>query len=189
MPSPSRYFGFEIFWMNILNYCAFNYLFFCLLHCIIVNKEILTQTSFFLFFLYNFLSMWPVCGGCYGFTEPAATILGGNDDMYVDKGSTINLTCTIRFGPEQGIFWYHENKVSNRLFSVYILTLHFGLFILFLFQLTSILVVALLSLVYIVEALSSRRNNENITTIPELLSSFRCFVYSHGIACAVHHLI
>ncbi|XP_031626756.1 hemicentin-1-like [Contarinia nasturtii] len=46
--------------------------------------------------------------------EPAASILGGNDDMYVDKGSTINLTCTIRFGPEPGhIFWYHENKEIN----------------------------------------------------------------------------
>lgn len=33
----------------------------------------------------------------------------------MDKGSTINLTCTIRFGPEPPgyIFWYHENKVST----------------------------------------------------------------------------
>lgn len=46
--------------------------------------------------------------------EPTATILGG-PDLYVDKGSTINLTCTIRFGPEPpgSIFWYHENKVSD----------------------------------------------------------------------------
>ncbi|XP_055327129.1 junctional adhesion molecule A-like [Sitodiplosis mosellana] len=46
--------------------------------------------------------------------EPAATILGG-PDLYVDKGSTINLTCTIRFGPEPPgyIFWYHENKEIN----------------------------------------------------------------------------
>ncbi|XP_031626669.1 lachesin-like isoform X2 [Contarinia nasturtii] len=43
--------------------------------------------------------------------EPSATILGGSD-LFVDKGSTINLTCTIRFGPEPPghIFWYHENK-------------------------------------------------------------------------------
>ncbi|XP_055327127.1 lachesin-like isoform X2 [Sitodiplosis mosellana] len=43
--------------------------------------------------------------------EPVATILGGQD-LFVDKGSTINLTCTIRFGPEPPghIFWYHENK-------------------------------------------------------------------------------
>lgn len=44
--------------------------------------------------------------------EPKAQILGG-PDLYVDKGSTINLTCTIRFGAEPPgyIFWYHENKV------------------------------------------------------------------------------
>lgn len=41
------------------------------------------------------------------------TILGGSD-LFVDKGSTINLTCTIRFGPEPPghIFWYHGDKVS-----------------------------------------------------------------------------
>lgn len=54
---------------------------------------------------------------CACFSEPAATILGG-PDLYVDKGSTINLTCTIRFGPEPPgyIFWYHENKVSEPFF-------------------------------------------------------------------------
>lgn len=47
--------------------------------------------------------------------EPMAQILGG-PDLFVDKGSTINLTCTIRFGSEPAghIFWYHENKVSER---------------------------------------------------------------------------
>lgn len=47
------------------------------------------------------------------YAEPVATILGGSD-LFVDKGSTINLTCTIRFGPELPghIFWQHENKVS-----------------------------------------------------------------------------
>lgn len=52
-------------------------------------------------------------GNVNDYLEPAATILGG-PDLYVDKGSTINLTCTIRFGPEPPgyIFWYHENKVS-----------------------------------------------------------------------------
>lgn len=76
-------------------------------------------------------------------SEPAATILGG-PDLYVDKGSTINvknkwlfslihsafnhneymffilqqLTCTIRFGnePPGYIFWYHENKVRKIFF-------------------------------------------------------------------------
>lgn len=48
------------------------------------------------------------------FTEPMAQILGG-PDLFVDKGSTINLTCTIRFGTEPGghIFWYHESKVCR----------------------------------------------------------------------------
>lgn len=50
---------------------------------------------------------------------PTAQILGG-PDLYVDKGSTINLTCTIRFSPEPPayIFWYHHDDVisydSNR---------------------------------------------------------------------------
>ncbi|XP_055327122.1 uncharacterized protein LOC129580573 isoform X1 [Sitodiplosis mosellana] len=57
------------------------------------------------------------CDGIYAGSDddhrikPVATILGGQD-LFVDKGSTINLTCTIRFGPEPPghIFWYHENK-------------------------------------------------------------------------------
>lgn len=46
------------------------------------------------------------------FAVPTAAILGG-PDLYVDKGSTINLTCTIHFSPEPPayIFWYHLNKV------------------------------------------------------------------------------
>ncbi|CAO1420343.1 unnamed protein product [Diamesa hyperborea] len=46
---------------------------------------------------------------------PTATILGG-PDFYVQKGSTINLTCSIRLGPEESpafIFWYHEEEVLN----------------------------------------------------------------------------
>lgn len=48
------------------------------------------------------------------FPVPTATILGG-PDLYVDKGSTINLTCAIRFSPEPPayIFWFHKNDVSN----------------------------------------------------------------------------
>lgn len=44
---------------------------------------------------------------------PTAAILGG-PDLYVDKGSTINLTCTVKFSPEPPvfIFWYHEEGVS-----------------------------------------------------------------------------
>ncbi|XP_037935197.1 zwei Ig domain protein zig-8 [Teleopsis dalmanni] len=45
---------------------------------------------------------------------PTATILGG-PDLYVDKGSTINLTCVIKFSPEPPthIFWYHQDKVLS----------------------------------------------------------------------------
>jgi hypothetical protein len=46
-------------------------------------------------------------------TVPTATILGG-PDIHVDKGSTINLTCTIKYSPEPPayIFWYHHDEVS-----------------------------------------------------------------------------
>lgn len=46
-------------------------------------------------------------------TVPTASVLGG-PDLYVDKGSTINLTCAIRFSlePPASLFWYHLEKVS-----------------------------------------------------------------------------
>ncbi|KAJ6636129.1 Glycine amidinotransferase, mitochondrial, partial [Pseudolycoriella hygida] len=42
---------------------------------------------------------------------PTATVLNG-PDLYVDKGSTINLTCAIQFSPEPPVsmFWYHQDK-------------------------------------------------------------------------------
>ncbi|XP_067613685.1 uncharacterized protein dpr6 isoform X2 [Eurosta solidaginis] len=45
---------------------------------------------------------------------PTASILGG-PDLHVDKGSTINLTCTVKFSPEPPayIFWYHHEEVIN----------------------------------------------------------------------------
>ncbi|XP_063225137.1 protein sidekick-like isoform X4 [Bacillus rossius redtenbacheri] len=45
---------------------------------------------------------------------PTATILGG-PELHVDMGSTINLTCTIRFSPEPPayIFWYHHDEVIS----------------------------------------------------------------------------
>lgn len=49
------------------------------------------------------------------FAAPTATILGG-PDFYVQKGSTINLTCSIRLGPEESqifIFWYHKEEVHS----------------------------------------------------------------------------
>ncbi|KAK6624658.1 hypothetical protein RUM44_011517 [Polyplax serrata] len=55
----------------------------------------------------------------YGHQVPTASILGG-PDLHVDKGSTINLTCTIKYSPKPPafIFWYHHDEVisydSNR---------------------------------------------------------------------------
>ncbi|XP_055376713.1 protein amalgam-like isoform X2 [Condylostylus longicornis] len=45
---------------------------------------------------------------------PTATILG-SPDIHVDKGSTINLTCTVKYSPEPPayIFWYHHEEVIN----------------------------------------------------------------------------
>lgn len=50
------------------------------------------------------------------FSEPTAKILGG-PDLYVDKGSTINLTCVIGMDPEapRYILWYHEDKVIENI--------------------------------------------------------------------------
>lgn len=49
---------------------------------------------------------------CMIVSAPTALILGG-PDLHVDKGSTINLTCTVHFSPEPPayIFWYHEDNV------------------------------------------------------------------------------
>ncbi|KAK4289415.1 hypothetical protein Pmani_037607, partial [Petrolisthes manimaculis] len=45
---------------------------------------------------------------------PTARILG-TPERYVDRGSTINLTCIINFNPNSRTenFWYHDNKVIN----------------------------------------------------------------------------
>ena len=45
---------------------------------------------------------------------PTAAIHGA-PDLHFDKGSTINLTCTIKFSPEPPayIFWYHLDEVNN----------------------------------------------------------------------------
>ncbi|XP_068082347.1 zwei Ig domain protein zig-8 [Anabrus simplex] len=45
---------------------------------------------------------------------PTAQILGG-PDLHVDKGSTINLTCIIKYSPEPPayIFWYHHDEVIS----------------------------------------------------------------------------
>ncbi|XP_077294450.1 zwei Ig domain protein zig-8-like [Arctopsyche grandis] len=45
---------------------------------------------------------------------PTATILGG-PDLHVGRGSTINLTCLLRYSPEPPayIFWYHKDEVIS----------------------------------------------------------------------------
>ncbi|XP_059487009.1 uncharacterized protein LOC132203327 isoform X2 [Neocloeon triangulifer] len=45
---------------------------------------------------------------------PTAHILGA-PDLHVDKGSTINLTCIIKYSPEPPayIFWYHHDEVIS----------------------------------------------------------------------------
>ncbi|XP_045136946.1 zwei Ig domain protein zig-8-like isoform X1 [Portunus trituberculatus] len=45
---------------------------------------------------------------------PRASIVGA-PDMHVDRGSTINLTCTVSHTPEPPayIFWYHNGQVVN----------------------------------------------------------------------------
>ncbi|XP_011291652.2 protein sidekick-like [Musca domestica] len=45
---------------------------------------------------------------------PTASIYGG-PDLYVDKGSTINLTCTVKFclEPPAYVFWYHHEELIN----------------------------------------------------------------------------
>lgn len=47
------------------------------------------------------------------FKEPDTTILGG-DNLYIDTGSTINLTCVVKDLPEPppAIYWTHNGNVS-----------------------------------------------------------------------------
>lgn len=48
------------------------------------------------------------------FLVPTAAIHGA-PDLHFDKGSTINLTCTIKYSPEPPayIFWYHLDEVNK----------------------------------------------------------------------------
>lgn len=45
-------------------------------------------------------------------SEPITTIVGG-PDLYIDTGSTVNLTCIVRHLPEPppAIYWTHNNEV------------------------------------------------------------------------------
>lgn len=52
-------------------------------------------------------------------TEPITTIVGG-PDLYIDTGSTINLTCVVQQLPEPppGMIWTHNGVVKNMFFSL-----------------------------------------------------------------------
>lgn len=49
----------------------------------------------------------------FSFTEPTAEIIGA-PDLYIESGSTINLTCVVHNSPEPPayIFWNHNHAVS-----------------------------------------------------------------------------
>ena len=46
-------------------------------------------------------------------SDPETEIVGG-PDMFIDQGSTINLTCVARFTPghPKDVLWYHDNEVG-----------------------------------------------------------------------------
>lgn len=46
-------------------------------------------------------------------TEPVTEIVGGAD-LFINKGSTINLTCIVRYAPEPppAMTWSHNREVS-----------------------------------------------------------------------------
>lgn len=50
---------------------------------------------------------------CLLFSEPRTDIIGG-PEIFIDRGSTINLTCIVLHSPEPPsyIFWNHNNAVS-----------------------------------------------------------------------------
>lgn len=50
--------------------------------------------------------------------EPTTEILGG-PELYINQGSTINLTCLVQFAPEPPptVGWTHEKQVSGERFA------------------------------------------------------------------------
>lgn len=48
------------------------------------------------------------------FTEPLTTIIGG-PEIFINTGSTINLTCIVKNSPESpfAMYWTHNNEVSR----------------------------------------------------------------------------
>lgn len=48
------------------------------------------------------------------FVEPITSIVG-EPEMFIDKDSTMNLTCVVRHSPEPptAIYWTHDDEVLN----------------------------------------------------------------------------
>jgi len=53
-------------------------------------------------------------------SEPTTEILGG-PELFIDQGSTINLTCLVQFAPEPPptIGWMHEKQVSGTIYGLF----------------------------------------------------------------------
>lgn len=54
------------------------------------------------------------------FTEPITEIHGG-PDLFINKGSTINLTCVVKFAPEPppAMVWSHNQEVSVEFYTAF----------------------------------------------------------------------
>ncbi len=64
---------------------------------------------------------------CFFLPEPNTTIMGA-PEMYISRGSTINLTCIVEHSPEppSNIQWTHNNQVSTSIKSYKNLTQYFS---------------------------------------------------------------
>ena len=51
------------------------------------------------------------------FAEPVTEISGG-PDLFINKGSTINLTCIVKYAPEPppSMTWSHNREVKTKFF-------------------------------------------------------------------------
>lgn len=54
-------------------------------------------------------------------SEPITTLLGA-PELYINKGSTMNLTCMVKHSPEPppSIYWTHNSQVSVGIFVIYL---------------------------------------------------------------------
>ena len=65
-------------------------------------------------FILDTFSIGIPCTYIDNFSEPRTTILG-NKELFIEAGSTINLTCIIQAGTmrDTHIFWNYDGKVSS----------------------------------------------------------------------------